>query len=55
MRWQADDAGVTYRKLRSRHWSSIDIGMRADIENPAAEVFLEIVRPVLKQGGSMRD
>src|SRR6201993_2450665 len=47
--------GVTYRKLRSRHWSSIDIGMRADIGNPAAEVFLEIVRPVLKQGGSMRD
>jgi hypothetical protein len=29
--------------------------MRADIENPAAEVFLEIVRPVLKQGGSMKD
>ena len=47
--------GVTYRKLRSRHWSSIDIGRSADIENPAAEVFLEIVRPVLKQGGSMRD
>lgn len=40
---------VTYRKLRSRHWSSIDIGMRSDLENPAAEAFLQIVRPVLKQ------
>lgn len=41
--------GVTYRKLRSRQWSSVDIGMRSDLENPAAEVFLQIVRPVLKQ------
>jgi len=44
--------GVSYRKLRSRHWSSVDIGMRCDLENPAAEVFLQIVRPVLKQGNS---
>lgn len=42
--------GVTYRKLRSRQWSSIDIGMRAGLENPAAAVFLKIVRPVLRQG-----
>ncbi len=42
--------GVTYRKLRSRQWSSIDIGMKSNLENPAAEVFLQIVRPVLKQG-----
>jgi DNA-binding transcriptional LysR family regulator len=44
--------GVTYRKLRSRQWSSIDIAMRADLENPAAEVFLQIVRPVLRQGST---
>jgi DNA-binding transcriptional LysR family regulator len=41
--------GVSYRKLRSRHWSSVDIGMKSGLENPAAEVFLQIVRPVLKQ------
>ena len=41
--------GVAYRKLRSRHWSSVDIGMKSGLENPAAEVFLQIVRPVLKQ------
>lgn len=40
---------VTYRKLRSRHWSSIDIGTKAGLENPAAEAFLQIVRPVLRQ------
>lgn len=40
---------VTYRRLRSRHWSSIDIGMKSDLENPAAEAFLQIVRPVLRQ------
>ena len=44
--------GVSYRKLRSRHWSSIDIGMKSDLENPAAEVFLQIVRPMLKPGNS---
>ncbi|HTW60138.1 MAG TPA: LysR family transcriptional regulator [Terriglobales bacterium] len=42
--------GVVYRKLRSRHWTSIDIGMKAGQKNPAAEEFLRIVRPVLKQG-----
>ncbi|HLV88589.1 MAG TPA: LysR family transcriptional regulator [Candidatus Sulfotelmatobacter sp.] len=40
--------GVAYRKLRSRRWSSVDIGMKSDSSNPAAEAFLEIVRPVLK-------
>jgi DNA-binding transcriptional LysR family regulator len=39
--------GVTYRKLRSRHWTSIDIGMRPDLKNPAAEAFLRIVRSML--------
>ena len=41
--------GVTHRRLRSRHWSSIDIGTKAGLENPAAQAFLQIVRPVLKQ------
>jgi len=36
--------GVTYRKLRSRHWSSMDIAMKSDLESPAAEVFLQIAR-----------
>jgi DNA-binding transcriptional LysR family regulator len=40
--------GVTYRKLRSRHWTSVDIGWKTDSENPAADAFLRIVRPVLK-------
>ena len=39
--------GVTYRKLRSRDWTSIDIGMRPDLKNPAAEAFLAIVRSTL--------
>jgi DNA-binding transcriptional LysR family regulator len=42
--------GVAYRKLRSRHWTSVDIGMKLGHENPAAEAFLRIVRPVLKKG-----
>jgi DNA-binding transcriptional LysR family regulator len=41
--------GVVYRKLRSDRWTSVDIGMKAEQENPAAEAFLRIVRPVLKQ------
>jgi DNA-binding transcriptional LysR family regulator len=40
--------GVVYRKLRSRHWTSIDIGMKVDSSNPATQEFLRIVRPVLK-------
>ena len=43
--------GITYRRLRSSHWSSIDIGVRSDLQNPAAEVFLQIVRPILKRQG----
>ena len=42
--------GITYRKLRCRgHWSSVDIGFRSDLQNPAAEAFLQIVRPILKR------
>jgi DNA-binding transcriptional LysR family regulator len=42
--------GVAYRRLRSRHWTSVDIGMKVGQENPAAEAFLGIVRPALKRG-----
>jgi DNA-binding transcriptional LysR family regulator len=41
--------GITYRRLRCPHWSSIDIGVRCDLQNPAAEVFLRIVRPILQR------
>jgi DNA-binding transcriptional LysR family regulator len=41
--------GVVYRKLRSERWTSVDIGMKVDQKNPAAEAFLQIVRPVVKQ------
>ena len=41
--------GITYRRLRSPHCSSIDIGVRSDLQNPAVEVFLQIVRPILKR------
>jgi DNA-binding transcriptional LysR family regulator len=36
--------GVVFKRLRSRHWTSIDIGMKAKLDNPAAEAFLLIVR-----------
>ncbi len=36
--------GVIFRKIRSRHWTAIDIGMKAKPGNPAAEAFLTIAR-----------
>ena len=36
--------GVLFKRVRSRHWTSIDIGMKAKLDNPAAEAFLAIVR-----------
>src|SRR5271170_5519360 len=36
--------GVVYKKVRSRHWTSIDIGLKPDLDNPAVEAFLSIVR-----------
>lgn len=36
--------GVVYKKVRSRHWSSIDIGLRPNLDNPAVEALLSIVR-----------
>ena len=36
--------GVVYKKVRSRHWSSIDIGLKPNLDNPAVEAFVSIVR-----------
>jgi DNA-binding transcriptional LysR family regulator len=36
--------GVVFKRVRSRHWTSIDIGVKAKLDNPAAEAFLTIVR-----------
>jgi DNA-binding transcriptional LysR family regulator len=36
--------GVVYKKLRSRHWTSIDVGLKPGLDNPAAAAFLSIVR-----------
>src|SRR5580693_6241068 len=36
--------GVVFKRVRSRHWTSIDIGMKTKLDNPAAEAFLTIVR-----------
>src|SRR5580692_10456070 len=36
--------GVVYKKVRSRLWTSIDIGSRPKLDNPAIEAFLGIVR-----------
>src|SRR6267143_654373 len=36
--------GVVYKKVRSRHWTSIDIGLKPDLNNPTVEAFLNIVR-----------
>jgi len=46
--------GVVYRKLRSRLWSSVDIGLKPKMDNPAVEAFLSIVRKqfVTKRSGS---
>ena len=36
--------GVVFKRVRSPHWTSIDIGVKAKLDNPAAEAFLAIVR-----------
>jgi DNA-binding transcriptional LysR family regulator len=36
--------GVMFRRLKSRHWTSVDIGTKATLENPAAAAFLKIAR-----------
>ncbi|MGA8621529.1 MAG: LysR family transcriptional regulator [Candidatus Sulfotelmatobacter sp.] len=42
--------GVVYKKVRSRHWTSIDIGLKPDLDNPAVEAFLSIVRKQFSKG-----
>jgi DNA-binding transcriptional LysR family regulator len=47
--------GVVFKKLRSRHWSSIDIGLKLKLDNPTVEAFLSIVRgQFLKKGSGSR-
>lgn len=36
--------GVLFKKVRSQHWTSIDIGMRTKPENPATDAFLTMAR-----------
>jgi DNA-binding transcriptional LysR family regulator len=36
--------GVVFKRVRSRHWTSIDIAMKSKLDNPAAAAFLAIVR-----------
>jgi DNA-binding transcriptional LysR family regulator len=36
--------GVIFRRVRSKHWTSVDIGMKAKPDNPAAAVFVAIAR-----------
>jgi len=36
--------GIVYKRVRSRHWTSIDIGLKPNLDNPAVEAFLSIVR-----------
>ena len=43
--------GVVFKRLRSRHWTSIDIGMKTKLDNPAAEAFLAIVRRQFSRQG----
>jgi len=43
--------GVVFKKVRSRHWTSIDIGMKAKLDNPATEAFLAIVRTQFSKRG----
>jgi DNA-binding transcriptional LysR family regulator len=42
--------GVVYKRVRSRHWTSIDIGLKPNLDNPAVEAFLSIVRRQFSKG-----
>ena len=37
-------SGVIFKRVRSKHWTSIDIGTKAKLDNPAVEPFLKIAR-----------
>jgi DNA-binding transcriptional LysR family regulator len=43
--------GVVFKKVRSRHWTSVDIGMKAKPDNPAAAVFLKIAGKYFSRAG----
>jgi DNA-binding transcriptional LysR family regulator len=43
--------GVVFRKVRSRHWTSVDIGMKAKPDNPSAALFLEIAGKYFSKAG----
>src|SRR5271170_5187673 len=47
--------GVVYRKVRSRHWTSIDIGLKPKLDNPAVEAFLNIVRGQFSKKSRAKD
>ena len=42
--------GVICRRVRSKHWTSVDIGMKPKPDNPAAAVFLAIARKQFSKG-----
>jgi hypothetical protein len=47
--------GVVYKKVRSQHWTSIDIGLKPDLDNPAVDAFTEHrARSILKEGRNLR-
>ena len=43
--------GVVFKRLRSRHWTSIDIAMKTKFDNPATAAFLAIVRRQFSRRG----
>jgi DNA-binding transcriptional LysR family regulator len=43
--------GVVCKRVRSRHWTSIDIAMKTKLDNPATEAFLAIARQQFSQRG----
>lgn len=43
--------GVVYKKVCSRHWTSIDIGLKPNLDNPAVEALLSIVRGQFSKKG----
>jgi DNA-binding transcriptional LysR family regulator len=47
--------GVVFRRVRSRHWTSVDIGMKAKPDNPAAAVFLKIAAKYFSKAGGISE
>ena len=43
--------GVIFKRVRSNHWTAIDIGMKAKPENPVTEAFLDIARKQFSKTG----